>query len=78
MEKCKNSNYKKILVFTQKSRFHNKNLYISKIDVLHYSLYLGQFLDYIDPLYHFGIVKVCTLSMQIDKSIIMVIRNTIK
>ena len=37
------------------------------------SLYLGQFLAYIGPLYHFGIVKVCILSKQIGKSIIIVL-----
>ena len=42
-------------------------------------MYLGHFLAYIDPIYHFGIVKVCTLSIQIDKSIIIVdIRNAMK
>ena len=49
----------------------NKNCYFSTLGFLQDSLYLGHFLAYIDPIYHFGIVKVCTLSIQIDKSIII-------
>ena len=40
-----------------------------------FSLYLGQFLGHMDPLYHFGILKVPSLSMPIGKSIIFSIRN---
>ena len=38
------------------------------------SLYFGQFLNYIDPIYHFGILKVSSLSTHIDKSRILVLK----
>ena len=56
-----------------KTSFLNKNSYLSTLGFLQDSLYLGQFLAYFGPLYHFGIVKVCTLSTQIGKSIIIVL-----
>ena len=63
----------KITVIVQKLCFLNKSCNFSTLGFLQDSLYLGQFLAYIGPLYHFGIVKVCTLSIQIDKRIIIVL-----
>ena len=68
----------KTTIFVKKLRFLNKNCNFSKYKFLHYSLYLGQFLSYIGPIYHFGIVKVCTLRILIGKSIIMSMRNAMK
>ena len=45
----------------QKTYFLNKKHYFLKFECLHYSLYLGQFLGYLDPLYNFGILKVLWL-----------------
>ena len=42
--------------------FLNKNYCSKKIYVLHFLLYLGQFLGYMDPFYHFGILKVSSFS----------------
>ena len=53
--------------------FRNKNCNYSIFEFLQDSLYLGQFLTYFGPLYHFGIVKVCILSIQIGKIIISVL-----
>ena len=46
-----------------------------KLAFLHNSLYFGQFLNYIDPIYHFGILKVSSLSTHIDKSRIFSIKS---
>ena len=41
--------------------FWNKICYCVKFEYLDYSLHVGQCLDYIDPLYHFGFLKVLWL-----------------
>ena len=45
----------------KKTQFLNKNCYFSKFYDLHFLPYLGQFLSYISPFYHFGILKVLSL-----------------
>ena len=50
--------------------------YFSILGFLQDSLYLGQFLAYIGPLYHFGILKVhWLLSIQIGKRIIKLLER---
>ena len=46
----------------KKTLILHKNCNFSKFYVLHFLLYLGQFLSYVDPFYHFGILKVWSLS----------------
>ena len=40
-------------------------------------MYLGQFLDYIHPIYHFRVLKVPSLSTHKDESIIFVFCTTL-
>ena len=42
----------------EKTQFFNKTRYFSKYGLLRFLLYLGQFLGYVGPFYHFGILKV--------------------
>ena len=55
----------------RKTLFLSKNGYFSKFHILQFLLYLCQFLDYIGPFYHFGILKVWTLSVCMIISIII-------
>ena len=58
IRKLRNNSFcSKNIIFEEKLSFF--------IGFLQDSLYLGQFLTNIGPLYHFGIVKVCTLGIQI-------------
>ena len=51
--------------------FFMKTVIFKNFIFLHFLLYLGQFLDYIGPFYHFGILKVWSLSVCILISIII-------
>ena len=42
--------------------FLNENCHFSKFYDLHFLLYFGQFLNYIGPIYHFGILKVSSIT----------------
>ena len=55
--------------------FFNKNCDFSICEYLLFLLYLGQFLSYIDPLYHFGILKVSSLSICKVKFISIIIKK---
>ena len=62
----------------RKTKFLNKNCYFSKLKFLHFLLYLGQFLSYTGPFYHFGILKASPLSICILMRIITNIENAMK
>ena len=58
--------------------FLNENCHFSKFGFLHFLLYLGQFLGYMGPFYHFGILKVSSLSVFIIFSTMISIKNAMK
>ena len=58
--------------------FLNENCHFSKLGFLHFLLYLGQFLGYMGPFYHFGILKVSSLSVFIIFSTMISIKNAMK
>ena len=62
----------------EKSWVFYKNCYFSKLKFLQFLLYLGQFFAYIHPFYHFGILKVSSLSTCMFLSIIISIKNAMK
>ena len=58
--------------------FLYENCNFSKFGLLHFLLYLGQFFAYIHLFYHFGILKVSSLSRCMFISIIISIKNAMK
>ena len=62
----------------RKTQFFNKNCHISKFEFLRFLLYLSQFLSYIDPFYHFGILKVSSITYFYLKNMLWTVWQKLK